>query len=227
MVDLHFDDKFVKGEEDFQCFRRWVDKVMLSPDMNNQPIRAFHLNCCHSELLLFNYDEWIEAAKLCGVEDLQLSMFHFYTAFETYMSSSNSLVDNFIFVASNNIFSCRTLVILKLERLCVAGNILSVDLPSLKTLHLKSVYLQNSEDLEKLLSKSLVLEDLYVMVGYQRKCKYPTQVEWILPNYVQNLVRECDWTLKWDPLIQSCIGSFCIDNSHVAFFGIQFRTFTE
>ncbi|CAI8615293.1 unnamed protein product [Vicia faba] len=177
MVDLHFDDKFVKGEEDFQCFRRWVDKVMLSPDMNNQPIRAFHLDCCHSELSLFNYDEWIEAAKLRGVEDLQLSMFHFYTAFETYMSSSNSLVDNFISVAApNNIFSCRTLVILKLERLCVTGNIF---LPSLKTLHLKSVYLQNSEDLEKLLSKSLVLEDLYVMVGYKESASIALTHEWL------------------------------------------------
>ncbi|XP_058749699.1 FBD-associated F-box protein At4g10400-like [Vicia villosa] len=173
MVVLHFDDKLVKGEEEFQCFRRCVDKVMLSPDMNNQPIRAFHLNCCHPELLLFNHDQWIEAAKLRGVEDLQLSLFHFYTAFEIYMSHSNSLVDDFISVAPNNIFSCRTLVILKLERLCMAGNILSVDLPSLKTLHLKSVYLQNSDDLKKLISKSLVLEDLYIMVGYKESASIP------------------------------------------------------
>ncbi|XP_058749671.1 FBD-associated F-box protein At4g10400-like [Vicia villosa] len=145
--------------------------------MNSQPIRAFHLNCCHSELLLFNHDQWIEAAKLRGVKDLQLSMFHFYTAFKMYMAHSNSLVDKFISVAPNNIFSCRTLVILKLERLCAAGNILSVDLPSLKTLHLKCVYLQNSEDLKKLISESLVLEDLYVMVGYKESASIsPTRV---------------------------------------------------
>ncbi|XP_058740484.1 FBD-associated F-box protein At4g10400-like [Vicia villosa] len=271
MVDLHFDDKLVKGKEDFQCFRRWVDKVMLSPDMNNQPIRAFHLNCCHPELLLFNHDQWIEAAKRRGVEDLQLFMFDTYTAFQMYISHSNSLVDSFITVAPNNIFSCRTLVILKLERLCVAGNILSVDLPSLKTLHLKSVYLQNSDDLKKLISKSLILEDLYIIVGYKDTASIPlTRVDkgpyhvlfkavyysvqflrlevrlpnekiisyfkgssvfrnliqlelifaffygWddlmdvlhncpnleillideIIPNYVENLYRECEWTLK-------------------------------
>ncbi|CAI8584734.1 unnamed protein product [Vicia faba] len=175
MVDLHFNDKFVKGEEELHCFRHWVDKIMLSPDMNNLPITAFHLNCGHSELSLFNYDEWIKAAKLRGVENLQLSMFHFYTAFEMYTSCSNSLVDKFISVAPYNIFSCRTLVILKLERLCVAGNILSVDLPLLKTLHLKSVYLQNSEDLKKLICKSLILEDLYIMVGYKESASIPLQ----------------------------------------------------
>ncbi|KAL5054859.1 hypothetical protein RYX36_035541 [Vicia faba] len=175
MVDLHFNDKFVKGREELQCFRHWVDKIMLSLDMNNLPITAFHLNCGHSELSLFNYDEWIKAAKLRGVENLQLSMFHFYTAFEMYTSCSNSLVDKFISVAPYNIFSCRTLVILKLERLCVAGNILSVDLPLLKTLHLKSVYLQNSEDLKKLICKSLILEDLYIMVGYKESASIPLQ----------------------------------------------------
>lgn len=177
MIDLHFDDKLVKGEEEFQRFGRCVDKVMLSPDMNNQPIRGFHLNCCHPELLLFDYDQWIEAAKLRGVQDLQLqlSVFPFKTAYKMskWESRTKSMEDKFISVAPNNIFSCRTLVILKLERLCVAGNILSVHLPLLKTLHLKSVYLQNSDNLKKLISKSLVLEDLYVMVGYKERASIP------------------------------------------------------
>ncbi|KAI5424671.1 F-box protein At4g09920 isoform X2 [Lathyrus oleraceus] len=192
MIDLHFDDKLVKGEEEFQRFGRCVDKVMLSPDMNNQPIRGFHLNCCHPELLLFDYDQWIEAAKLRGVQDLQLqlSVFPFKTAYEMskWESRTKSMEDKFISVAPNNIFSCRTLVILKLERLCVAGNILSVHLPLLKTLHLKSVYLQNSDNLKKLISKSLVLEDLYVMVGYKERLDVKRPNEKILSYFKDSLV---------------------------------------
>lgn len=168
---LRFDDKFVKDEDEFLCFNHAIDKIILSSHKQNQPIKALHLRC-HSALLLKIHDEWIESAKLCGLEDLQLSMFQFKTAYRMYNSCSDSMMDKFITMSPNNVFNCQTLVILKLKRLCVAGNILSIELPSLKTLHLKGVYLQNAEDLKKLISASLVLEDVYVMVGYKESIPF-------------------------------------------------------
>jgi hypothetical protein len=155
--------------EEFDLFNTFIDNVMLSKDRQLQPIKAFHLRC-HSARLLFNHNDWVEAAKQRGVEDLQLSMFKFETALRELIQNS---VMRFLKISSSSIFSCRTLVILKLKRLRVMGNILSFDLPSLKTLHLKGVYLQNSEDLKKLISASLVLEDLYIMVGYIERASIP------------------------------------------------------
>jgi hypothetical protein len=167
---LRFDDKSVKNYvEEFDLFNTFIDNVMLSKDRQLQPIKAFHLRC-HSADLLFNHNDWVEAAKQRGVEDLQLSMFKFETALRELIQNS---VMRFLKISPSSIFSCRTLVILKLKRLRVMGNILSFDLPSLKTLHLKGVYLQNSEDLKKLISASLVLEDLYIMVGYIERASMP------------------------------------------------------
>ncbi|PNX82508.1 F-box/LRR-repeat protein [Trifolium pratense] len=123
---FRFDDKSVKNEEEFILFNMFINKVMLSKD-RQQSIKVFHLRC-HSALSLINHDEWVEAAKRRGIEDLQLSMFQFVMVRKMYLSCYNSMMDKFITISPNGVFSCRTLVILKLKRLCVSGNILSIDL---------------------------------------------------------------------------------------------------
>ncbi|PNY02802.1 F-box/LRR-repeat protein [Trifolium pratense] len=142
---LRFDDKSVKDFMEFNFFNIFINNVMLSKDMQRQPIKAFHLRC-HSAFLLFNHNDWIEAAKQRGVEDLQLSMLTFKTAFSILI---RYYAEGFQTISPSSIFSCRTLVILKLKRLRVA------------------------EDLKKLISASLVLEDLYIMVGYIERASIP------------------------------------------------------
>jgi hypothetical protein len=61
-----------------------------------------------------------------------------------------------------NIFVFPTLVILKLNRLNVFGNISVADLPSLKTLHLSEVYFKNKDNLNKLLNGCPILQDLHI-----------------------------------------------------------------
>ncbi|GAU44398.1 hypothetical protein TSUD_246240 [Trifolium subterraneum] len=58
-----------------------------------------------------------------------------------------------------SIFSFGTLVVLKLKRLKVVGDI-SVDLPSLKTLYLIHIYLKNKDNFNKLLNGCPILENL-------------------------------------------------------------------
>ncbi|XP_057435011.1 putative FBD-associated F-box protein At5g56820 [Lotus japonicus] len=58
------------------------------------------------------------------------------------------------------IFTCKTLVVLKLSGLMV-GEVCYVELPSLKTLHLMEVYFRTRKDFILLLSGCPVLEDLH------------------------------------------------------------------
>jgi hypothetical protein len=74
------------------------------------------------------------------------------------------------------IFVFPTLVILKLNRLSVFGNI-SVDLPSLKTLHLSEVYFKNKDNLNKLLNGCPILQDLHIDHIYYVGIEYYIEAE--------------------------------------------------
>ncbi|XP_058744708.1 F-box/FBD/LRR-repeat protein At5g56420-like [Vicia villosa] len=59
------------------------------------------------------------------------------------------------------IFTSRTLVVLKLEKVEVEAATLYVDLPSLKTLHLKFVRFENQNDIKRVLNACPNLQDLH------------------------------------------------------------------
>jgi len=137
-------DNKVHTKKAWVHFRRFVDTVLLSTHAQEQTLKTFHLDCRSknwraNSFLCFN--TWVEAAKRRGVEDLYLCMLEV--------------------TLSPTIFMCETLVVLKLDSLCVPSlSRCSVDLPSLKTLDLCFVSFQNRDYLMKLLSGCPKLEDL-------------------------------------------------------------------
>ncbi|KAJ1382093.1 Leucine-rich repeat domain superfamily [Sesbania bispinosa] len=86
---------------------------------------------------------WVNAAIQCGIENLDIKL-----------STTNSVI-------SLNCFNsnCRTLVVVKLNGLDV-GAFSSVDLPSLKTLHLNNVGFLKPQYVKELLCVCPILEDL-------------------------------------------------------------------
>jgi hypothetical protein len=121
-----------------------LDAVILSPHAHQQTLKTFHLKC-QFELWKFDHSsitKWIEAAKQRRVEDLSLFLLLGITLEPT------------------TIFSCKTLVVLKLCNLHVSTlSNCSVCLPLLKTLNLVDVHLDDMGDLEKLIYGCPILED--------------------------------------------------------------------
>jgi hypothetical protein len=92
-----------------------------------------------------------------------------------------------------NIFCFRTLVVLKLNKLKVAGiGKISVDLPSLKTLHLIRVYLKNRDNFHQLLNGCPILEDLISDISYFRSNSGNMTELKTLPKLIRADIRECD-----------------------------------
>jgi hypothetical protein len=63
-------------------------------------------------------------------------------------------------------FTLTTLVVLKLTYFNVHGNIISVNLPLLKILHLEFFYIDNRDNFNKLLYGCPVLEDLILNIFF-------------------------------------------------------------
>ena len=140
---LDFHDETFKDFKTFDSFCRFVDNFMFSPLSTNQPLKSFRLNCFSGrnhkhDCSIFN--SWLEAAKRRHVEELHLNL---------YYQTLNPII-----------FISQTLVVLKLEFLQLGIDTSCVDLPSLKTLHLKSVYFPNRNDYINFLSACPILEDL-------------------------------------------------------------------
>ncbi|CAJ2652675.1 unnamed protein product [Trifolium pratense] len=117
--------------------KRWTPLFMLF----TQLIKTFHLNCSSIHPNSFNL--WIKTAKLHPLEYLHL--------ISTFNNNGITLWPS--------IFIFPSLVVLKLTKLKVVDNI-SVDLPSLKTLHLIHVVFKNKDNFNKLLNECPILEDL-------------------------------------------------------------------
>ncbi|CAJ2639035.1 unnamed protein product [Trifolium pratense] len=150
---LSFNDETVADYETFRRFCRFIDTLMLSNQQESQ-LKTFSLKC----RFWFNddnrrsFDGWLEAAKQRRVEE-----FHIFLNNVTM---------------SSNIFISQTLVVLKLENLRVEDENLCVDLPSLKTLHLKYVCFENQNDIKKVLKACPNLEDLHTSYPrYIRRCE--------------------------------------------------------
>jgi hypothetical protein len=149
---IHFDDKDVIDLKDFVSFSYSVEYAVIIEN-DYTPIKRFHLKFSHFgdwQGLVFNVPDWIEAAKERGVEDIFLSL-----NFTNFLWMENELI-----TLTNILFNFPNLVVLKLNRLIVSAQILSFNLPSLKTLHLNFVYFVNPMDLKRCLSGRPILEEL-------------------------------------------------------------------
>jgi hypothetical protein len=134
LTTFHFDDESFSDKMDFPPF---VDIVMLFA----LPIKTFHLKC--SSIHSNSFNRWIKSAKLHPLENLHLV----------------STLNNGGITLRPSIFIFPTLVVLKLTKLHVVDNI-SVDLPSLKSLHLNHLFFKNKDNFNKLLNECPVLEYL-------------------------------------------------------------------
>jgi hypothetical protein len=142
---LHFDDEGAQDKHASLRFRRYVDAFMLS---KHHPIGTMRLisrsKRRDSYNRQFNMDEWLEAAIRRHIKNLELST-----------ARSRPLPPR--------VLTSQTLTVLKLKGFDLRfgdNNIVSVDLPSLKTLHLEKPYLEKVDNLIELLSGCLNLVDL-------------------------------------------------------------------
>lgn len=98
-----------------------------------------------------NVHKWIEAAKQRGVEDI-------FSKYEISLGVAERRIDHFESLM-NILFNSLNLVVLKLKELHMPAKILSVNLPTLKTLHLKMVQFISKISL---ISKSFFLVVLFL-----------------------------------------------------------------
>ncbi|MCH83667.1 F-box/LRR-repeat protein [Trifolium medium] len=137
-------------------FRQMLDIVMFSPHSHHHllVLKSFHLKCFFKiwedeEDECFIFEKWIEAAKQRGVEDIHLCLFA--GLFPVHLPPTT-------------IFSCKTVVVMTLERIHITNMFhCVVDLPLLKTLKLwNNVHFEVGKDFMKLLSRCPKLEDLKI-----------------------------------------------------------------
>ncbi|RHN55318.1 putative F-box domain, leucine-rich repeat domain, L domain-containing protein [Medicago truncatula] len=75
LSSLEIDDKGVNNSKDWIYFRRFMDKVMLSPRAQSLTLKSLDLGCW-SQLWEDEPDDWLEAAKRRGLEKLTLFSFN-------------------------------------------------------------------------------------------------------------------------------------------------------
>ncbi|GAU28181.1 hypothetical protein TSUD_313400 [Trifolium subterraneum] len=128
--NLHFDDIHFP---DAFAFREFFDSVITNRD-NTQPIISFHLNC--------GRHGFYNAATTQGVQNISIPLPIDVMTLPTF------------------VLTTKTLSVLKLKRVKLTLiKDLVVDLPSLKLLHLESVYFTYNQYIIKLLSGCPILEE--------------------------------------------------------------------
>ncbi|KAI8570788.1 hypothetical protein RHMOL_Rhmol01G0064200 [Rhododendron molle] len=121
-------------------FTSFIDQVVLLHRVSR--LNKFYLKCTQS-YDLSRVNAWIAAALLSSVKELHLSI---------PMEHST--------VLPQDLFSCGTLVVLKLGAKFVMNVPASVHLPNLKILHLRSVEFSDDDSIDRLISGCPVLDKL-------------------------------------------------------------------
>ncbi|CAJ2642828.1 unnamed protein product [Trifolium pratense] len=140
---LHLDFDF-QSFIDFNTFRHAVYFVMLSREYT-LPIKSLRLKSCSEHVFINGF---LDAAMQPGIEYLDL---------ETTTGKKD-----FELTLTPNIFSCKTLTVLKLKNLTVNKILTRVHFPLLKILHLDKVCFLCYEDIFKFPLSSPILEDFSV-----------------------------------------------------------------
>ncbi|XP_057416200.1 F-box/FBD/LRR-repeat protein At4g00160-like [Lotus japonicus] len=155
VTTLDFDEANFRRTKGWHSrFVQSVHRVIHTPDFL-QPIQKLRMSFVsrHSEVPS-NVNVWVNAAvQRGGFEHVDICI---------YSLSPLNL---------SSIFSCKTLVVLKLEGLDLNTTVSSVDLPFLKVLHLQVLQLSQRRCLAQLLNGCPVLEDLKAKAIYFKKYK--------------------------------------------------------
>ncbi|KAL3503231.1 hypothetical protein ACH5RR_037680 [Cinchona calisaya] len=131
-------------------FSNFVNKVFVQrSDRNSGSIDKFTLVNGNAEIDLNDAQSWVDTAISLGVQKLELEL---------------TFVTGYWFILPPSVFTSKTLVVLEL-----CGGVIiyvpnSVCIPNLKTLNLDSVMYLGDESLCKLISTSLVLENLTLLM---------------------------------------------------------------
>ncbi|KAJ0246969.1 FBD domain-containing protein [Hirschfeldia incana] len=115
-------------------------------------IESFRLELRHSRFKLESFNMWVVIALSHCLRELDIF-------FESHPAPANPII------LPSNLFTCKSLAILKLDGDFILDVPRMVSLPSLKTLKLQCVRFTNDETLQRLLSSCPVLEDLLVDLG--------------------------------------------------------------
>jgi hypothetical protein len=179
---LDFSNTHVTNQEANFLFNDFVYSVLLSRD-SAIPIKIFRLFVMHNHTLHVSFAKWINFVLQRGVEYLDLQV-----------GTGSSILPI-------NIFSCTTLVVLKLRFFLLDPRFSSVLLllPSLKTLHLRFIRFPNHQDFMLLLAQCPNLEDLRVTDIY---------------FYDEEDSRSCD---KWKNFTLSNLTKADVDSSYFDF----------
>ena len=171
LAALCFDDDTVKDVGDFNGFCGFVDKLMLFPSATKQPIKTFHLKLSRFyEVDHQSFNAWAEAAKQRRMEEFHL------------------ILDN-VTLKNLTIFTSKTLVVVQLESLKVEGENLSVDLPTLITLHLRCVCFESQNNFVKLLKVCPILQYLHTSFVTYTRHDENNNVEEFKSLFLSKLVR--------------------------------------
>ncbi|GAU30179.1 hypothetical protein TSUD_311300 [Trifolium subterraneum] len=141
---LHLDFD-VQTFKDFNTFRHVVYSVMLSREVA-LPIKSLRLKSC-SEHVVNDINRFINAAMQREVE---------------YLDFEITTGKNFEFTLTPNIFSCKTLTVLKLKNLYVNKIPTQAHFPLLKILDLDKLLFSCYEDILKFPLCCPILEDLSI-----------------------------------------------------------------
>ena len=154
---LHYDNYYCidrDNQASLSRFVRFVNASIQARDVNLQhPIRSFRIkfNALDWSGAEAGLSEWLKAVMRPGIEDLVIDLYGTYDLIRLSIFS----------------FRCTTLVSLKLDTLHL-DDVSSVELPSLKSLHLSYVEMDSPKCLIDLLLGCPNLEVLYVYMMYYR-----------------------------------------------------------
>ncbi|XP_045831574.1 putative FBD-associated F-box protein At3g50710 [Trifolium pratense] len=169
LTALDFSDYSVSdNKESYLHFWQFVDTITLSTQLIKRILLTI---TCHRHHDCFKFDRWIETIKRHPVENLQIS---------------------FSILLPSSIFRFSTLVVLKLLKVTISVDNISVNLPSLKTLHLFLVYFKNRDNFNNVLNGCPILEDFKTDI-YNRSRGYTDNLK-----ILSNLITTNIWTYILD-----------------------------
>ncbi|MED6118451.1 hypothetical protein PIB30_002704 [Stylosanthes scabra] len=172
--DLEFKQDFDQYDdyESFPRFAAFVSGVLALRRVRD--IRKFHLYCSYSDKTSFHelsLNYWLLAAIGPQLQDLDLSLYE-----------DSCLRMDSRYTVPRGIFSCSSLVSLRLHGIICLENLSSVHLPALKTLRLS---IRGVIPMDMIFSGCPVLEDLSLYFNTRNAPKL------IVPNSIKRLSLSC------------------------------------
>ncbi|XP_057452094.1 F-box/FBD/LRR-repeat protein At4g26340-like [Lotus japonicus] len=173
---LYFDDRsFLTNKKPYDRFKKFIYAIIFTRGAH-RPLKSFFLQCRSSKFDISESDLniWVELVIKFKLEDLQIKL--------RVISELN--------LRSHRIFTCNSLVILKLAGLKL-DVFSSVDLPLLKTIYLDDIIFPGWQYVVQLLSGCPIVENMHVkFIGSLDDPPYSNENFKILSKLVRADIRE-------------------------------------